>query len=140
MAMSSPSRGLFGRPKPTEEERQKALEDPGEPWGQWFYFTFLKVWIPLGFLILDGWIAGAALEVRNYPALVIGLVAAVYLEFLAFRALWAHPPDDESPSRPFRRSWYRPVRFGRWTAESWYPERFRSPTPGRTGPDPNEFL
>jgi hypothetical protein len=138
--VSSSSGGLFGRLRPTAEERRQAIEDPGEPWHDWFYSTFLKVWIALGFLIVDGWIAGADLATRSYVALGLELAGALYVEYVAFRYFWSRPSEDESLSRPFHRTWYRPFRFGRWTPYTWYPERFRGPTPGRTGPDPNEFL
>lgn len=139
--MSASSRtGLFGRPRPTEEERLQALEDPGVPWRDWFYFSFLKVWVCLGFLILDGLVAGAFAESRNFVGLFVALLIAVYLEFVLFQYLWIRPGPDDLRASTFAPSWYRPARVGRWTPETFYPERFRMAKPSETGPDPNEFL
>ncbi|HKV90489.1 MAG TPA: hypothetical protein VJQ43_04735 [Thermoplasmata archaeon] len=137
---TSRSGGLLGQLRPTEEERRRALEDPGVSWREWFYFTFLKTWLGLGFLVADALLASAWAESRNYLGLAVSLAAVVYLEFLAFRYLWTRPGGSEQRKSSFARSWHRPVWAGRWTPESWYPERYRAPQPGASGPDPNDFL
>ncbi|HEV8049783.1 MAG TPA: hypothetical protein VGP88_04230 [Thermoplasmata archaeon] len=137
--MTAAARSL-GRPPPTDDEKKAAIEDPGVPWKDWFFFSFLKPWLGLGMLTVDAFVAGAAIEAHSAAALAGGLAVAVYLEFLVYRALWTRPGASESRSEPFRPSWYRPVRVGRWTPEAWYPERFRIRAPGATGPDPADFL
>jgi hypothetical protein len=137
--MSAAARSL-GRPPATEEERLAAIADPGVPWRDWFFFSFLKPWLALGYLIVDGLIAGAAAEAHSVVGLVIGLAIAVYLEFLGYRLLWTRPDVAEERTTPFRRTWYRPVRVGRWTPEAWYPEQYRVRAAESTGPDPTDFL
>lgn len=136
---SSARRGLLLGPPPTPEERKQAIEDPGPSWREWFYFSFLKVWIPLGFLILDTILAAGWVESHNWIGLGVTLAVALYLEFLAFLYLWARLPLEQDRTQPFRPSWFRPVRMGRWTPERWYPERYRGARVV-TGPDPDEFL
>jgi hypothetical protein len=137
--MSTAARSL-GRPPPTPEERQAAIDDPGIPWRDWFYFSFLKPWVGLGFLTVDAFVAGSAAEAHSLPGLAVGIAVALYLEFLLYRALWVRPSPTEDRSVPFRASWYRPVRVGRWTPEAWYPERYRIRAAEATGPDPADFL
>jgi hypothetical protein len=140
MAISSEDEEL-PRLLPTEEEKRRAVDEPGVPWKDWFYFSFLKVWVSLGFLILDAMVAAAWSEARNWIGLVASLVVVVYLEFLAFRFLWTRPATTEERFTEFKANWLRPVRRGRWTPEAWYPERFAThQASGRSGPDPNEFL
>jgi hypothetical protein len=127
--------------RPTEAERRAANADPGVPWREWFYFSFLKVWIALGFLVFDALIAGFFAEARNLPGLVVGVGVALYLEFLAYQVLWKRPGADEERFTPYRPTVVRPVRYGRWTPEAWHPERFTRHLPSAgSGPDPNEFL
>src|SRR5580693_9954310 len=120
-------------PRPTVEERQQALEHPGPTWKEWFYRSFLKVWIPLGFLIVDSWIVGYWVEAHQPIGIPPSLVAALYLEYLGFLYLWYRPRDDPSHSvrGERRRRWIYPVEFGRWTTEG---ERVRAGLPpyGRT--------
>ena len=137
MAASSGRTRLLG-PPPTAAERAKALADPGLSWREWFYFSFAKTWIGLGFLIADSILIAGWSEARNWAALVLTLVPALYAEFLAFRVLWTRPGVEEERTTDFRPSWYRPVRVGRWTPEAWHPELDRGLRP--VGPDPNEFL
>jgi hypothetical protein len=137
--MSAAARSL-GQPPATEDERKAAIADPGVPWRDWFYFSFLKPWVAVGFLTVDALIAGAAAEAHSALGGGLGLVAAVYLEFLAYRVLWTRPDVAEERTTPFQRSWYRPVRIGRWTPEAWYPERYRIRVARATGPDPTDFL
>jgi hypothetical protein len=126
---------------PTRAEREAAVAAPGVPWKDWFYFSFLKVWIALGFLILDGLIAGEFAELRSAGGLVLGLAIAVYLEFLAYRFLWTRPGPEEERSTHYHPTWFRPVRLGRWTPEAFHPEEFARHLPSTVaGPDPTEFL
>jgi hypothetical protein len=141
MAADDLEEGPGPRLRPTPADRSAAVADPGVPWKDWFYFSFLKVWIGLGFLIVDAMVAGFFAEQRQYVGLVLGTAAAFYLEFLAYRFLWTRPGPEEERSTPYRPSWYRPVRFGRWTPEAWHPEAFARHVPTTTGgPDPHEFL
>jgi hypothetical protein len=127
--------------RPNEAERRAATADPGVPWREWFYFSFLKVWLGLAFLIADALIAGFFAEAHSVVGLVVGLILAVYLEFLAYQVLWSRPGPEEERFTPYRPTFYRPVRFGRWTPEAWHPEQFTRHLPGTgAGPDPNEFF
>jgi hypothetical protein len=129
------------RRRPTEAERRAADADPGVPWREWFYFSFLKVWTALGFLVVDALLVGFFAEAHSVPGVLVGAAVALYLEFLAYQVLWRRPAADEERSTPYRPSFYRPVRYGRWTPEAWHPEAFARHLPGAgAGPDPNEFL
>lgn len=127
-------------PPLTPEERQKALEDPGPSWREFFFYEFLKWWIGLGFLVADVLLISSFLQPLDLPVLVPALVLALYLEILAWAYLWARPKlEDEGHGRKFQPTWRRPFRFGRWTPEA---ERIRAgldPIP-TVGPDPREFL
>jgi hypothetical protein len=139
MSGSSAS-GRFGFPKIDPEARKKAIEEPGPTWREYFYYSFLKVWIALGLFIVDIWIAAYWLRPINPLGLALSLAAAIYLEFLLYEYLWARPKVDETAARRARRTWLRPVIYGRWTPEA---DRLRQGlpiTPGYRGPDPREFL
>ncbi len=134
-------RDILGLPETTADERARAIAHPGPSWQEYFYFQFLKMWIALGFLILDAWIAVLFLEPTDLPAMAAALAGALYLEFLAYRYLWFRPALDESPHFQFRRTWSRPVRFGRWTPEMFRLREGLEPyLDGTRGPDPREFL
>jgi hypothetical protein len=132
-------------PAPTPAERQQAIEEPGVSWGEWFYASFLKVWIPLGFLIVDAWIAGAWLEFGNEYGILATLPPALYLEYVAFEYLWAKPSGDPSRSvrDAFHRSFRSPFQYGRWTPAGRRVRAGLPPMEGgseRSGPDPAEFF
>jgi hypothetical protein len=138
-----PERGLFGYPKPTAEERELALLDPGPTWREFFLYEFAKVWIALGFLIADTIVVAGFLQPPDYPAAVLALAAAIYLEFIAYQYLWYRPPLGEPRRRgTFRRSWRRWVEFGRWTPEAEAVRVGRDPYARypKGGPDPTDFL
>jgi threonine/homoserine/homoserine lactone efflux protein len=137
--MSAAARA-FGLRPPTEEEKKAAIEEPGVPWRDWFFFSFLKPWVAIGYLTVDAFIVGAAAEAHSLVGIALGLAAATYLEFLGYRVLWTRPSPTEDRSTPFHPSWHRPVRVGRWTPEAWYPERYRIRVIEGTGPDPADFL
>ncbi|MGA7923785.1 MAG: hypothetical protein WCA77_07405 [Thermoplasmata archaeon] len=133
--------GRMGFPEPTSEERKEAIADPGPSWREYFFYSFLKVWIALGLLILDAFVAGIWFHPINLVGLVASLAAALFLEFLLYRYLWYRPAIERSGTR-FKRSILRPVPYGRWTPEA---ERVHSGLPAQpprpaAGPDPREFL
>jgi hypothetical protein len=137
--------GLVPLPRrPNPDERKKALEDPGVPWGIWFYRTFLKVWIPLGFLIVDVWVVGYFLEAGEPYLALASLPVCLYLNYVGFAYCYAHPGTDASRSirSEFRPTPLRPFEYGRWTPEG---ERIRAGLPPLAGtepkgPDPDEFF
>ncbi len=143
--MSSPPEvGPFGLPKLAGDERSEALAEPGASWRDWFYWSFLKVWIGgLGFFILDVWVAASWLSPLDVPALVLSLAGALYLEVLAFRWLWYRPdPERERATAPFRPTWLRLRRYGRWTPETQRILAGLDPFPDAESqlPDAREFL
>ncbi len=84
----SSGRGPFGLPKVHEEERRRALEDPGVSWKDWLSSSFAKTYLGLAFFIADGlliasWFGPPA----NYPAMIGTTALALYLEYLA----WQYP-------------------------------------------------
>jgi len=116
-------------PRPNPDERKKALDHPGPSWSEWFYGSFLRVWIVLGFLVVDSWVAGYWVESGQYGGILPSLAVAIYLEFLGYQYLWHRPRED--PSQSVRsdeapRRWLHPVEFGRWTPEG---ERVRAGLP-----------
>jgi hypothetical protein len=119
------------------EEKRLALLDPGPTWHEWFFHSAAKWWIGLAFLVVDAWLIVACLDIGLYLLTIPVLVVALYIEFLVYRYLWYSPDTTRSGGR-FRRSWVRPVPFGRWTSEA---EHARThPTSSDGGPEPNEFL
>jgi hypothetical protein len=118
-------------------EKKLALLDPGPTWKEWFYFSAMKVYLGLAFMILDSWLVVGFLEVGLLLEAVLATIGAVYLEFLCYRFLWRRPPLDHPIRASFRPTWHTPVQFGRWTPEG---ERFRAGLLVPGGPDPREFL
>jgi hypothetical protein len=110
--------------------RERALQDPGPTWGEWLVGPFAKVWLALGYFIVDTWVFLTWTAPFNAAGLVLSLAAALYLEFLLWRYFW-YAPDREEDLRhlPFRPSWTRVTRFGRWTPQA---QRLRA------GEDPYE--
>jgi hypothetical protein len=119
------------------EEKKQALADPGPSWREWFLFSAMKWYLGLAFLIGDAWIVVTWFEVGVAWAALATLVAAIYLEYLAYRVLWTRPPIDRPIRATFQRSWHTPVQFGRWTPEA---ELYRAGRLVPAGPDPREFL
>ncbi|MCI4366393.1 MAG: hypothetical protein L3K08_01435 [Thermoplasmata archaeon] len=133
--------------RPTPEDRKKLIELPGPSWSEWFYGSFLKVWIALGFLIVDSWIIGYWVEAGQAIGIIPSVAVAVYLEYLGFQALWYRPRSDVSHSvrTEARRRWLYPVEFGRWTPEgrrvrAGLPPYGKGEEPQSKGPDPHEFF
>lgn len=122
-------------------EKELARRIPDIPWRQWALYSGLKVWLGLGFLIVDSILAAFWVENQGYVALALSLALVVYLEFLLYRYLWYVPSEDHAPRRgPFKPSWHRPVEFGRWTPEAARARAGLGPTTAPQGPDPREFL
>lgn len=130
-------------PRPTEEERRRALADPGPSWSEWFYWSFLKTWVVLGFLIGDVFVIATWGEPLNLAGMIPSLVLATYAEILGYQYLWYRPrmPSRSHRRVEFRRTWLRPVPYGRWTPEA---ARVKQGLPAldvvEAGPDPREFL
>jgi|GEM_PF-1705021 len=134
-------------PRLEGEERQRALEDPGPTWGEWFFASFAKTWTVLGFLVLDVFVFDSWSGPWFIPGVVGSLAAAFYLEWLAYEYLWHRPPTEARRSHrtvpPSR--WIRPVFAGRWSIETLRARSGRGPVPVRPpveSPtvDPREFL
>jgi len=123
-----------------EREKKEALANPGLGWREWFLYSGSKVWIALGFFVVDIWIVESWLVPFNGVGLGLSLAAAVYLEFLAYRYLW-YRWDPEAPrgAGPFRPTLLRPREVGRWTPEAALAKRGEFP-PGSAGPRREEFL
>lgn len=134
-----------------DETFRRALEEPGLGWKDWFYQRFLKVWIPLAFFIVDVWIVISWLPLQgtvlSAPVLVLvmiaSLVAAIYLELMAFQFLWYDPDASFSHStRGEVTRWaLRPGAYGRWTERGMAARGATGrPAPVEAAPDPDEFL
>ncbi len=145
--------GQFSLPAPSEKERSEALANPGPSWRDWVYGSMLKVYIPLGFVIVDVWIVGTWLEDRlplgndlTVLGIALSLAPALYLEYAAFLYFWASAKDD--PSHSIREtegfSLLHPFRVGRWTEAGRRLRRGLPPRPGAppepAGPNPEEFF
>lgn len=124
------------------QEKEEALRDPGPSWREWVYYEALRWWLAIGLLILDSFLAVQWLTWGSYLGLGASLAPAVYAEFLLYRYLWTRPAPPSTRRRgPFRRSWYRPVEYGRWTPEADYARAHgRRPEIDSGGPAPEEFL
>jgi len=131
-------------PKLAGDARKRALADPGPTWRQYFFFSFAKVWTVLGFFVLDSFILLTWAIPFNPVGMVLSLIAAFYAEFLLFEYLWHRPaePIRGHQRKEFRRTWFRPVPYGRWTAEADDAKAGR-PVPTTLvddTPNPDEFL
>ncbi|HLM69808.1 MAG TPA: hypothetical protein VK423_00280 [Thermoplasmata archaeon] len=123
-----------------ELAKKKALADPGPSWRDWFLYSGSKIWVALGFFIVDIWILEIWAVPFNALGLGLSIAAAVYLEFLAYRYLW-YRFDPEAPREPgkFRPTLLRPREFGRWTPEEALAREGKLPRPD-TGPRREDFL
>jgi hypothetical protein len=113
-------------PKLEGAAREQALRESGPTWREWFFSSFLSIWLLLGFLTFDVWGVvqwlGASGATGSGGYVYLGILATLvglsYLEFLMWRFLYYHPSREEDLAHlPFRSSWLVPVRFGLWTAE-----------------------
>ncbi|HXQ49114.1 MAG TPA: hypothetical protein VN842_04995 [Thermoplasmata archaeon] len=150
--MGSSLPGPSAEPTPEEEvdfrerleqviaEKGRALADPGPPWKEWFLHDGAKWWVGLGFLIVDVWFIVGGIE-AGLIAVGLGLLLPVtYLQFIGWRYLWYRPPLDRPVRGDFRRSWVRPVEFGRWTPEGVIVRTQGRAALGPSGPNPKEFI
>jgi hypothetical protein len=120
-----------------DEEKRRALAEPGPSWGDWFFFKAAKAYLVLLYLIVDVWI-GVGWVNAGAPLLAVpSLAAAIYLELLLYRYLWYAP---EEPPYIFRPSLITPVRYGRWTPEGRLLRRGASLSDVVEGPNLDEFL
>lgn len=122
-----------------EQAKQKALADPGPGWREWFLYSGAKVWVALGFFIIDIWILESWASPFDGVGMGLSIVAALYLEFLAYRYLW-YRWDPEAPKEPgpFRPTLLRPREVGRWTPEAALAKR--GELPDRAAARREEFL
>jgi hypothetical protein len=128
-------------PKLEGPVRERALADPGPSWREWLTGPFAKVWLALGFFIVDSWIVVLWSVPLDAAALGLTLVVAFYLEFLLWRYLWFAPDrDDDLRNLPFRPSWTQPVRFGRWTPQAGRLRAGQDPYDSHVLDDLSEFV
>jgi hypothetical protein len=121
-----------------QEEKRKALADPGPSWREWFLFSAAKAYVLLGYLIVDVWIVIGALEVGLPYVAAALVVVAIYLEILLYKYLWRRPAETPRGFRPTW--WWTPARYGRWTPEGEALRSGESPEMIEEGPNPKEFL
>jgi hypothetical protein len=122
------------------EEKLQALRHPGPTWREWFFFDASRWWVGLMLFIGDSWIIAIWIGYGSLLGLVGSMALAAYAEYLLWQYLWHRPEHHLSRSTGgFKRTWYRPVPFGRWTPEG---EAFRAGdlAAPQGAPDPREFL
>jgi hypothetical protein len=122
-----------------EEEKRKAREAPAASWRDWWFYSASKWYILLGFALVDVWVGLSWEDAGNGLAAALSIVALLYGEFLLYQYLWFRPQSRRrrAESRP---TWWRPVRYGRWTPEA---DLARARGPGAVedeGPDLREFV
>lgn len=123
------------------EEKQRALEDPGPSWHDWWYFSASKWYVLIGFLILDVWVGGFWVEAGYGAVALASVVALLYGEFLLYEYLWRRPAlPERGRAPPFRRTWWRPVEVGRWTPEAAARARTGALPGEDDAPDLHEFV
>lgn len=124
-----------------QEEKRRALREPGPTWREWWFYSASKWYILLGFLIADVWAATAWVEAGVLLAAVGTVALLLYLEFLLYQYLWFRPEEAAFRRRAlFHPSWHRPVPFGRWTPEAHLVRTGRAGTLDEEGPDLGEFV
>lgn len=131
--------GYLGFPEPTAQQRKEALEAAGPTWREYFFRSFLKVWIGLALFIVDIWIIVTWIQPLNLALMLATLAVAIYLEFLLYQYLWRRASLSDDPQK-FRPSVFRPVLYGRWTIEADLARAGKLAVEPRKGPDPKEFL
>ncbi len=126
----------------SDEERRRAIEEPGPSWTEFLLFSYLKWLLGMGFLIADSTILLTFLLPLDPFALAVTFALALYLEYLLWQYLWHRPPLQEGRrfvDPDFRSSWHHPVAYGRWTPEAKAVREGADLSP-RRGPDPRDFL
>ncbi len=130
-----------------QEEKRRALAEPGATWREWFLVQGAKWYLGLVFLIVDVWLAllwtaDAQLSPLGAAGMVLTLAPALYLEALVYLYFWKRPSPD-APRRigRFRPSWKGLREIGRWTPEE-FERRKRGLAPGADdgSPSPSDFL
>jgi len=122
-----------------QEQKRRALAEPGPSWKEWLYFTAFRWWMGILFLIVDSWIVATFLVIRAWLPLAAATATAIYLEILIYGYFW-HRPDPDRP-RPEGRFRWPPYQVGRWTPEGFRIRSGQAQLPvGEKSPDPREFL
>ena len=156
MPGSGVTQGPFGFPKLEDEERRRAIEDPGPSWKEWFFSSFAKVYLGLAWFVLDAILAATWLEAGLWVGAAGSVPAAAFLEYLAYQYLWFEPnpsrsvrsPGSRRPAPSEERPWarrvhrlVRPFPYGRWSHAAARARRGLPAVPDvDAGPDPGEFL
>ena len=130
-----------------QEEKRTALADKGIPWKEWWFYSASKWYVVLLFLVVDVWALVAWADGGGVYLLPV-LAGLAYLEFLLYQYLYYRSPTrNQRRSASVRRTWYRPVEFGRWTPEGERARTGRARVPGAEegavgdeGPSPDEFF
>lgn len=123
-----------------EEEKRRALAEPGPSWREWWYYSASKWYVLLGFFVGDVWAFASWAELDLWIPAVATLMVLAYGEFLLYSYLYFRPIETDSRRRRRHRpSWLQPVAAGRWTPEG---ALLRSGVAigGNDGPSPEEFL
>lgn len=120
-----------------EAEKQRALDDPGPSWHDWWYYSASRWYVVLVFFVVDAWIVGSFLS-DGYLAILFTAVA-IYLEVLLYQYLYYRPRGERRRrGETFRRTWYRPFEFGRWTPEGAALRAGGGRVPSEAIPSPDE--
>lgn len=124
-----------------EEEKRRALLDPGPSWHDWFLFDASKWWVGLGLFVVDVWIVTTWLALGSFVGMALSLVGAVYAEYLLAQYLWYRPTGRSTrDTGRFGRSWHHPFEYGRWTPDAVLAKTTADRRPPEGTPDPREFL
>jgi hypothetical protein len=124
-----------------EQEKQLARAAPDVPWRTWWFHSGSKWYLVIAFLVLDVWILDYVYLTGLVLILGAVFVLALYGEFLLYRCLYYVPPEDAAVTGTrFRRTWYRPVEYGRWTPQGEVVRAGGTVAPPEAGPDPKEFM
>ncbi|HXW67715.1 MAG TPA: hypothetical protein VEL82_07580 [Thermoplasmata archaeon] len=131
----------FGDAAQERARRKRLVDEPGPSWREYFYRSFARVWALCFFFIADVWVVVQWLYpwmAINLAWILIALAIAIYAEYLAYQCLWFEPDEaSRSTRQPFRRTWNRPVEYGRWSEAR---EEARRHPASPAAVDPSEFL
>jgi hypothetical protein len=123
------------------EEKRRARLDPGPSWKDWWYFHASKWYVVLGLAIVDFWVVGTWLQLGLWVGAALSAVAVLYADILLYQYLYAVPnPEAVRRRGRFRRSWIRPVEFGRWTPDGQTIRAGGTVARPPEGPTADEFL
>lgn len=121
-------------------EKTRALQEPGMSWRTWALHRLLRGYYLLAILILDVSLLVFWIQAGSWVGFVLSVAGALYLEFLFYRFLWYRPHPDSQHRWKFRRTWFRPVPYGRWTPEAQLAKAGAEVPQTTEGPNPKEFL